>query len=283
MSTSNVAVGELRREGVWALRALGFPFAVAERAVPLLLWTQAVHGSALAVLRHGEQRIIESCALPPARREGGPQPGWQLDAGGRCLLELGPVAIDLATWAAREHGAGRVVVQGGIGSVFADALQEPALLRGLGAVAVYVSGVHEFEAGRFAVAGWVAAHPSASGPVFLAGSLDDGDGHLLDVLARTPMALEQGAANTLETDFAAVRAARARGTGLLVLLLLRCDAASPAPGAQSGLPITDFAARVAKANCDGVEVDTADYLHLYALEHRTWAPSSDRSRRQAAF
>jgi hypothetical protein len=63
----------------------------------------------------------------------------------------------------------------------------------------------------------------------------------------------------------------------LAVIAWRPDAAS------DGVPGENLAARVAEAWRCGVETADEDLRYLYALEVRTWAPTSERSRAQAGF
>ena len=106
MATIRMSVSEIRRVGGWALRALGYSFGIAERAAGLIAWSEATGGRALRLLRLADARIAQSAALPAVVRTRLPTGGWTIEAGGKCLLEIGPPAIDLATTEARRHGAG---------------------------------------------------------------------------------------------------------------------------------------------------------------------------------
>ena len=65
--------------------------------------------------------------------------------------------------------------------------------------------------------------------------------------------------------------------------------AVPAPGpdalrtAGDGLVPMDYGPRLAAAYRSGITMHNDDLQHLYALERRTWAPTSERSRAQAGY
>lgn len=127
MSAVMSSMAEIVRVGGWALRGLGLPFGVAERAVPLLAWTEAATGGGMRSLRLGEDDIVASFAAPRLQ---------QADAGrllghGRHLLEIGPPAVDLATVAARKSGQARLTLACCIGMTFVPALAGMLAHRGL--------------------------------------------------------------------------------------------------------------------------------------------------------
>jgi hypothetical protein len=261
MNTVAVAMAEIVREGTWALRALGYPYGIAERAAPLLAWTEAVQGHGLTMLRLGEAAIIAGAA--------GPQPSWHRDAQGarhaeahgKCLFECGPPALDLATADARTGGGvGRAVLRGAIGTRLAGALGAVAARRDLAAVLVHAPGAAEIA--PVPAAGWICALPTPEGPTFLTGDLD----RSLPAVLPAPLA----AVDTAE-------ARTAGDAGYFAISVLPCPPMAPPPGA------TDWPQRLALAYRAGTQADPADYETLYALETRTWAPTSERSRAQAGY
>src|SRR3954451_4873218 len=166
-----VAMSEIVREGTWALRALGYPYGTAERAVGMLAWAEAVHGHGLALLRLAQAAIASSASKPPSR--------WTLDANGvrwadaagKFLFECGPPALDLVTSDARLEGIGRAVLRAALGTRLVSARGALAARRGLAAVLVHAPGPAEIA--PVPPAGWICALPAPQGPVFLAGSLDE--------------------------------------------------------------------------------------------------------------
>ena len=257
MSVS-VAMSEIVREGTWALRALGYPYGIAERACFMLAWTEAVHGNALTLLREGETRIVAGAALPAPHWTRGDDGARRADAGGKCLFECGPPALDLATADARLHGTGRAVLRGVIGTRLAASLAAMAGRRGLACALVHVPGPDEIA--PVPAAGWICVLPAEQGPAFLTGSLD----------AALPPILHEAGKD--------IGTAHAGGHGgFLGITALTC------PPMQAPAGATDWPGRVALAYRTGTSADPQDYQHLYELEMRTWAPSSERSRAQAGY
>ena len=263
MNAVSVAMSEIVREGTWALRALGYPYGTAERAAPLLAWTEAVHGQGLTMLRLGEAAIAAGAARPPRRWRRDAQGIRRAEAQGKCLLECGPPALDLATADARTgSGVGRAVLRGAIGTQLTGALGAVAARRTLAAVLVHAPCSAEIA--PVPPAGWICALPAPEGPAFLAGSLDQP----LPAILPTPL---QVAAE----DVAAARTAG--DAGFFSIAAVPC---LPLPSPPDAV---DWPQRLALAYRTGSAADPADFATLYALETRTWAPTSERSRAQAGY
>lgn len=252
MAERLVSMSEIMRVAPWSLRALGHPFGVAERATRLVAWTQAALARGLDALRDGDAALRESCARPPSVRD-----GRRVFAGGRNLLELGPVAVDLATRDARVEGTADVCVRDAIGAVFVPALAEIAGRRGLDAVFLFraAEGPAALEGERRA--GWVAVRSIDGQARYSAGDPNEFRGG----------AAPRAAAREIFEN-AAPR--------------LRILAGEAAAGVEGGSAM-DYDARLARAYRRGLAVDEADLAHLYALERITWAPTSERSRKQAGY
>ena len=277
-------MGELRREGPWALRSLGYSFSVADRATPLLMWTQAVHGEALALLRLGEDLLRERCASTPLQRKRHTETCWHIDASERCLLQVGPPIIDLLVCDARNHGRGHVVVESICGLLFAASLTALAVRRGVNVFACYASGGNEIVRPRFAVSGWIAAAPGKSVPRFLAGALSQ------DLTDGEPWWSAMGFPRIDKGVLADMGVVRSSQHGLLTLRAFparqpqaQLGEGNPLPAWKQPMPEVDWPQHVARAEREGMLVEQADLDTLYALEALTWAPTSERSRRQAAF
>ena len=263
MTPVAVAMAEIVREGTWALRALGYPYGTAERAANMLAWTEAVHGHGLTMLRLGEAAIIAGAARTPPRWTRDAQGARRADAGGKCLFECGPPALDLATADARlDGGLGRAVLRGAIGTRLSGALGAMAARRGLAAVVVHAPGVVEIA--PVSPAGWICALPTPAGAAFLAGSLDN---PLPEIL---PARLRVAATDIAEAQTAV-------DDGFFGITVLATPPMPPPPGA------IDWPQRLALAYRTGSQADPADLQSLYDLEMRTWAPTSERSRAQAGF
>jgi hypothetical protein len=263
MTSVAVAMAEIVREGTWALRALGYPYGTAERAAGMLAWTEAVHGNGLTMLRLGEAAIIASGARPQPHWRRDAQGGRRAEAQGKCLFECGPPALDLATADARLGGGlGRVVLRGAIGTSLSGALGAMAARRGLAAVVVHAPDAAEIA--PVPPAEWICALPTPEGPAFLVDSLDCPLPELL------PDKLRVAAGDIAEAQ-------AATDEGFFSMTVLACDPMQPPPGA------VDWPQRLALAYRTGSQADPADLETLYALEMRTWAPTSERSRAQAGF
>ena len=263
MNAIPVAMAEIVREGTWALRALGYPYGTAERAATMLAWTEAVHGNGLTMLRLGEAAIAAGAARPQPRWRRDAR-GWRrAEAGQKCLFECGPPALDLATADARLGGGiGRAALRGAIGTRLSGALAAMAARRGLAAVVVQAPGAAEIA--PVPPAGWICALPTPDGPAFLAGGFDAP----LPAMLPAPLRVAVG-------DIAEARTAGE--AGFFGVTILACSPMAPPQAA------VDWPQRLALAYRTGSLADPADLDHLYALEMRTWAPTSERSRAQAGF
>ncbi len=259
-----ISMSEIMRVAPWSLRALGHPFGTAERATRLLAWTQAAIGHGLDLLRAGEAAIAASNRLPPPQRTGDHLTGRRIRAGGRNLFEIGPPAIDLATCDARLHGQGEVVVDGAIGSLLVPSLASLAGRRGLSAILVYRPVTGDVRLDGWADEGWVAVVRRGEAMAYFGGPLD----RLPAMTACLPCLAGKALA------FAEAGA----GAGLAIFAgVAQADGRAPA------LATIDHDERVARAYREGLEVPAEDLAHLYALERITWAPTSERSRKQAGY
>ena len=256
-SVMDVGVSEVSRVALWALRGLGMAFGVADRAAPLVSWAEAVEGGALRRLREISPQIDGPRSDP--RRSQVSDATWRFDMSGRSLLELGPPAIDLLTMAARTGKVGRVDLLNTLDPIFLSGLARIAARRGIGLVALstapqlslcgqQVSRLHAF------------AGPK--GPLF-----SD------DAVGGAPEFDEAVAAWESEPSPAGSDGAR---------LSLLAYAPDQQPMSDLVEPARfDAERKFAFAQAHGVKVERRDLEHLYELEIRTWAPTSDRSRTQA--
>lgn len=276
-------MAEIRREGPWALRALGYSFGVADRATPQLQWVQAVHGDALVWMRVGEAGIIASAALPMPTRARDPGGGYHVAAGGKCLIEAGPPAADLATCAARVGGYAHLSLSGVAGLHFAGGICAMIVSRGLGVVCTYASGTEEIVPERFHRSGWILALPTDEGPAFHAGSARTEHVDLAKLTTQVLLAPGEAQAGAIEEDLAALLEHREGQPGMFAISVFAGAQKQRAKEPNPNIDANDWPKRVADAHAHGVTVTREDLRNLYALEERTWAPSSERSRRQAAF
>lgn len=271
-STTLVSMSEINRVAPWSLRALGYPFGSAERATRHVVWTEAATGGGLAILSSGADAVRLANAGPAMIRSRHPDGTYVVTAFGRHLLDLGPAAIDLATAAARLQGIGAVIVQDVLGTRLAPSLCDLATQRGL---ATFIDIVPDptddapYGDGRRV---WLASLPGSDGPTFVAGNEQDEPAAEFISAWFGPASSERNRAATL------LESARTSPGHVAILMSTRAPALPPRRGMRP-----DWTTRVANAYLRGVEVRRGDLDHLYALEKLTWAPTSERSRKQAGF
>jgi hypothetical protein len=262
--------GEIRRVGVWALRAVGYRFGTAERGARLLAFAEATGGQALRLLRLGAADIETTARVATARTRLGPS-GWVIAARCKCLLELGPPAVDLATCGAHAAGAGSVLIQDVFGFCMVGALCGLTADRALDALMVFSAADGSDEPLPLGRCGWIAA--DASG--VRAGALTHDRARSL---CRRAQLSDMDIAGAIDRE------------GYLAIFASPRDAAAPPRfGVRALAPddgparSLDGAAQLERANASGISVPFEDFLNLYALERRCWAPTSEKSRAQAAF
>jgi hypothetical protein len=282
MSTVVSSMSEILRVAPWSLRALGYSFGIAERAARFLIWAEAVHGQMLETLRTRETEISRTAALPVGGRTREGRCGWRVDAGGKHLFEAGPPAIDLLTCDVRSRGFGHVALANAAGIGLLAALCDLAARRGIGCVAVYRAEIDDEPPDNVPRSGWLAALPSAGETVFFRGT--ESEIEVIPSLRQAWVAPPDGGCQArIDADVERLLdGAPAGHIGLSGFPAAGAQIASEALAA-AGLQLVDYAERVAAAYRNGVIVDLDDLAHLYELEKRTWAPTSERSRAQAGF
>lgn len=252
-----VAVGEIARVAAWSLRGLGMAFGVADRAASLVGWAEAVEGGALARLR-----AITPLLDAPRRGDWHSRQSemtWRFDASGRSLLEVGPVAVDLLTLAARTRQLGRVDIVNVADPVFLSGVMRLAAKRKIGLVALPAGG-------QLSLCGAAVASLHAFAGL---------DGPLFDEAIVVPNDAVAGA-------IAACRAQLVHSDPGLTTISLLSYGAADVPERLARVPAQfDAEGKYTLAQSHGVRVERRDLAHLYELEVRTWAPTSDRSRSQA--
>ena len=281
MTKTMISMSEIMRVGPWSLRALGYPFGVAERAARLLTWTEAATSQGLMMLRVGEEQIRASTQRLPQSRSIEAGGCRRIDAAGRCLLEIGPPAIDLVTSDLRNHGAASLVLVDAFGVGLIPALADIAARRKESLVILHRAGRGEIDLPRQRSRGWTAVIATAGGPCFLSGEMLRRDSAIEDLRkAGVPISgVEESA--ILHTADAYLDGGPDADAGHIAITAL---AAPDAPSTiASAFAAADYPERVARAYREGVEVATVDLHHLYTLERVTWAPTSERSRKQAGY
>lgn len=67
------------------------------------------------------------------------------------------------------------------------------------------------------------------------------------------------------------------------MISISIGAAAALPDNEAMKRSVDYPGRVARAYREGLEIAAEDLEQLYALEKITWAPTSERSRKQAGY
>ena len=274
-------MSEIVRVGGWALRGAGLSFGVAERGSRLLAFTEAVHGGAVRdVCAHGP--IIAQSTLPEgithARRTDG---GWDLDGGGRHLVEAGPLLADLATSDARRQGQGHARLSHVVGFIFVTALADLLVQRRLTGLCVYRADEKSRLPPSVSRSGWILFGQRGNRSVFATGAANDPLARQIEeILGETTFGPAVSgelskASSSGEGYLAAVAFGARNETGNSLLSLLNRP--------EVGSALRDYAGQVAASYRDGVSMESQDLQDLYDLEMRTWAPTSERSRSQAGY
>jgi hypothetical protein len=287
MTATVAAMSEITRVAPWSLRALGYSFGIAERAVRFLAWAEAVHGQMLRTLRTHEQDITRSTALPPAGRSRDGQRAWHIDTGGKYLLEVGPPAIDLLTCDVRTQGAGHIALFNACGAGLLAGLCDLAARRHIGCIAIWRAGESDELPYDVARLGWLAALPSKGRTLFFRGTAKPDAAVILSLVRPSSAPVDGVNEPAIREDMTRVLDGLRGGymgiSGFRPNPALIEAQAPLGPHTLAGLHTLDYADRVAAAYRFGVEVDLVDLVHLYELERRTWAPTSGRSRAQAGY
>ena len=262
------SMAEIIRVGGWGLRGLGYPFGIAERAVPLLAWTEAATGAAIRSIRLSEDEIVASHTAPRLNQSPGTDGERRLSAHGQHLLEVGPPAADLVTADARRHGTAALTLDGSIGSAFAPVLANMLAHRKLSGVLIFRSRPTTGEIG------WL---PFTQGFVTASMTLDGNDMAVPTWLERAAPMDSSKMSKLREMLDRQIHAAREAEFGHLSFIAWQCEV-PPIMG-----PMENLCSRVTEAWRTGVETTEEDLRYLYQLETRAWAPTSERSRSQAGY
>ena len=245
---SFAAYSELTRVLPWALRALGYPFGVADRGSHIIATAAAFDPDVLDELAAGRQRISARATF-----EWLDEQHIVVRGEGLSLIEVGPVTMDLAASALGSDGVINIRCND-----VSDLSLLPAVLLvgaeyGLSAVAIGTNG--------WSMLGW------KNGAQMLINGKEQAVLHSL--LASTPRIL------------AALSTQLARDTGDVYLIVSR--ERIDIPDLAGDYLAADVQQGVQRAHRQGLVISGETLTAIYALEKRTWAPSSERSRSQAGF
>lgn len=268
------SMAEIIRVGGWGLRGLGYSYGVAERAVPLLAWTEAAVGGAMRSIRLGEADIVASYTAPRLQMVQAADGARQLSGHGRHLLEIGPPAADLVTADARRNGSGRLTLSGSIGTEFIPALANMLAHRKLAGIIIFRADASGQSGPKSAESRWVTFQP---GFVAVPKAVTGDEGAIKAWLEKAKPADASQAPSLRQSITREIERAGQSEAGHVCFVAWQCEAA-PVPETAENL-----SARAGEAWRVGVETTEDDLRYLYQLETRAWAPTSERSRSQAGY
>jgi hypothetical protein len=275
------SMSEIVRVGGWALRGAGFPFGVAERGTRLLAFTEAVHGGAVRDVCAHEPIIAGTASRKAIAHKRRSDHGWELDGGGRHLIEAGPPLSDLATCDARLQGQGHARISHVAGFLFVTALADLLARRRLTGLCIYRADQGSRLPSTVARSGWILFGRRGNRAVFATGAATDPlTRDVAEILGETKFgpAVSGDLANVAspgEGYLAVMALGSGHATGDKLLAFLDQSPVGPA--------LRDYEAQVAASYRNGVPMEPQDLQDLYDLEIRTWAPTSERSRSQAGY
>jgi hypothetical protein len=283
LSETISSISEITRVGGWALRGLGYPFGVAERANRLLAWMQAVDGSALKSIRKLEANINASLRAEAVKITK-VEADYHLDAAGRHILDIGLPVMDLATSDARHKGIGRAAVANVCGLNFVPALASLLALRKLDGLIIYRAGSLDVLPNATPRSGWISTSAANGLSSFRMGGLEDRPERFVNEIFTRAM-LSQGSPIAARTEAIKGDSNSNESLGFMSITAVERSTDQPSlvdPQVSAGREY-DFDQRLAIAFRDGFSIDREDLDYLYQLEMRTWAPTSERSRSQAGY
>ncbi|MCE7029477.1 hypothetical protein [Jiella avicenniae] len=244
-----VAYSELTRVLPWSLRALGYPFPIADRGSHLTATAAAISPKILDEIA-GMQHRPASGPLHEIAADG----TLAIDAQGVSLLEVGPPAIDYLAAHAGDAPLGVARIAGASEASLIAAILLTGAEYGLSSIALLPSAK--------ACAWYVASRgddkmrlSAGTGTTTLLAAL-------LDDIRQSPVLAEAAARQDALTIVA-------RATPFQI----DADAAET----------IDPAKAISTAHARGIPVSAQTLKAIYDLEVLTWMPSSERSRAQAGF
>src|SRR5262249_47450569 len=217
------------------------------------------------VCAHGP--IIARGTLPEgithARRTDG---GWDLDGGGRHLVEAGPLLADLATSDARRRGQGHARLSHVVGFIFVTALADLLVRRQLTGLCVYCADEESRLPPSVSRSGWILFGRRGNRPVFATGAANDPLARqFAQILSETTFGPAvsgelSGVASSGEGYLAAVAFGSGNETGASLL--------APLNQPEVVAALRDYAGQVETSYRDGVSMESQDLQDLYDLEMR---------------
>jgi hypothetical protein len=265
-----MGTAEIARVGYWSLRALGCPLGAAERMSRVLAVSEAIDGNCLRTLRQRDAELQQCFGQPELQLERSSPGRGRIDTAGRSLLDAGLRSADLLMgWAGTNPSAELCL------SNLADTL-------GLAGICTMMveRGHAVFAAGPY-IAGapaWRFYALDKTGVSCLESTSVDAAAQVLEECVSPAAAVRwRDYANNAGGDNAESQMLMIAAMQDGPLDLADCVERIP------GVVLNAIHVQVSRGHAHGVTVATEDLRHLYALEIRTWAPSSQRSREQAGF